>query len=92
MLLYIHNYFFSSHNKHEEKLNDYVLGIGIKFFILERSWNEILKMQIFAGYMIVLGLGKQRVTAYCGATKFTRFMFLSYMFPYQLAYQQLEYS
>ena len=53
VLLYIHNYFFSSHNKHEEKLNDYVLGIGIKTFILERSWNENLKMKILAGYMIV---------------------------------------
>jgi len=61
------------------------LGIGIKTFILERSWNEILKMQIFAGYMIVLVLGKQRVTGHCGATMFTRFMFLSYMFAYQLA-------
>jgi hypothetical protein len=85
VLLYIHNYYFSSHNKHEEKLNEYVLGIWIKTYIFERTWNEILKMQILAGYMIVLVLGKHGVIGHCGGTKFTRFMFLSYMFPYQLA-------
>jgi hypothetical protein len=58
-------------------LHQYVLGIWIKTYIFERTWNEILKMQILAGYMIVLVLGKHGVIGHCGGTKFARLMFLS---------------